>query len=102
MKKKSCSLLTQLEVNRTVETNKWNDIKVDIGEVLQSQLKSIELNTRLYEEYGRKFQQQSNAIEAAYQEIRELVSKLNETFFTQKMKINFDHFACFFFCSLHF
>lgn len=75
IKKKSCLLLNQLEVNRTIETNKWNDIKIEIDEVLQSQLKSIDLNTRLYEEYGRKFQRQSNIIEAAYQEIRVLVSK---------------------------
>lgn len=61
-------------MNRTIEANKWNDIKIDIYEVLQTQLKSIDLNIRLYEEYGRKFQQQSNTIEAAYQEIREMVS----------------------------
>lgn len=68
-------LLNQLEVNRTTETNKWNDIKSDIDEILQSQLKSIDLNIELYEEYKHKFRQQSNTIEAAYQEIRELVSK---------------------------
>lgn len=66
--------MNQLEVNRTIETNKWNDLKIDTDKVLQRQLKSIDLNTRLYEEYGRIFQQQSNTIEAAYQEIQELVS----------------------------
>lgn len=63
-----------MEANRTIEANKWNDIKIDIYKVLQTQLKSIDLNINLYEEYGRKFQQQSNTIEAAYQEIREMVS----------------------------
>lgn len=66
--------MDQLEANRTIEANKWNDIKIDIYKVLQTQLKSIDLNINLYEEYGRKFQQQSNTIEAAYQEIREMVS----------------------------
>lgn len=74
IKQKSCLLLDQLEVNRTTEANKWNDIKIDIDEVLQAQLKTIDSNIRLYEEYGRKFQQQSNTIETGYREIRELVS----------------------------
>lgn len=66
--------MDQLDANRTTEANKWNDIKIDIYEALQAQLKSIDSNIRLYEVYGRKFQQQSNTIEAAYHEIRELVS----------------------------
>lgn len=70
--------MDQLEVNRTIEANKWNDIKIDIEEVLQAQLKTIDLNIRLYEEYGRKFQQQSNTIEVGYQEIRELVSNVHK------------------------
>lgn len=74
IKQKSCLLLDQLEANRTTETNEWNDIKIDIYEALQAQLKSIDANINLYEEYGGKFQQQSNTIEAAYQDIQELVS----------------------------
>lgn len=66
--------MDQLEANRTIEANEWNNIKIDIYEVLQAQLNSIELNISLYEEYGQKFQQQSNTIAAAYREIRELVS----------------------------
>lgn len=81
--------MDQLQVNRTTETNKWDDIKIDIEEVLRAQLKSIDSNIRMYEEYKRKFQQQSNAIEAGYQEIRELVSKTKKCICTfSQIKLN--------------
>lgn len=69
-------LLDQLEVNRTKEANKWNDIKDEFDEKLQFRLKTIDLNITLYKEYARKFEEQSNTIEASYQEIRELVRLL--------------------------
>lgn len=69
-------LLDQLEVNRTKEANKWNDIKDEFDEQLQFRLKTIDLNITLYKEYARKFEEQSNTIEASYQEIRELVRLL--------------------------
>lgn len=69
-------LLEQLEVNRTKEANKWNDIKDEFDEKLQFRLKTIDLNITLYKEYAGKFEEQSNTIEASYQEIRELVRLL--------------------------
>lgn len=69
-------LLDQLEVNRTKEANKWNDIKDEFDEKLQFRLKTIDLNITLYKEYAGKFEEQSNTIEASYQEIRELVRLL--------------------------
>lgn len=63
-------------MNRTKEANKWNDIKDEFDEQLQFRLKTIDLNITLYKEYARKFEEQSNTIEASYQEIRELVRLL--------------------------
>lgn len=63
-------------MNRTKEANKWNDIKDEFDEKLQFRLKTIDLNITLYKEYARKFEEQSNTIEASYQEIRELVRLL--------------------------
>lgn len=106
IKQKSCLLLDQLEANRAIEANKWNDIKMDIYEALQAQLKSMDLNINVYEEYGRRFQQQSSTIEAAYQEIRELVS--NGRKYMRKLNLicfrKFDCFRplCYSFCALLF
>lgn len=74
VKKKSCLLIDQLEENRTENVNKLCDMKVEFDEALQTRLKSSHLNITLYKEYARKFEQQSNLIEASYQEICTLVS----------------------------
>lgn len=84
MKKKSFLILSQLDENRTKEGNKWMDMKSEFDEIFKKPLKSIDLNITIYKEYGRKFEEQSNTIEASYQEIRDLV-RLNDSLFYASM-----------------
>lgn len=76
IKTKSLALLDQLEVNLTKETNKWNDIKTDLNDCMESYLKSSESNATLYKEYAQRLNEQSNLIDTSYEELKELVREL--------------------------
>lgn len=83
IKTKSLTLLDQLEVNVTKETNKWSDIKTEFNECLVSYLKESESNRTLFKHFAEQLEDQSNAIETSNKELRELVIILiiNKLFF---------------------
>lgn len=73
IKTKSLALLAQLEVDLTKERNNWDDTNNDFNEAILSYLKSSESNITLYKGFAQELEQQSNTIETAYNELKELV-----------------------------
>lgn len=66
-----------MEADRVAQTNISIDTKHEFDDALKAQLKSIDFNATLYKAYARKFEELSSMIEAAHQNIRQLVMKFN-------------------------